>query len=425
MSIKKVFLCAFGILMLTAMTESCSKNDGEDNYYELSGEPDGEGKAYSDEAGVTGGGGEGGSQGGNTQAGIVTAGEWCDLQNWQFWSGLMLGEEYSPKSDYWKFYTNNRIALHVTDQSSKAVAGVPVKLMRETEDGQTVLWETVTDNHGWAECWVGLYQKETANANTLSVYIDGERMEQRPLICPWDSLKDEFCQTMDPIARRPINEYIITPRTSVKTSADIAFVVDATGSMGDEINFLKSDLVDIIGKAAAVRPSTTMRTAALFYRDKEDEYLTRHSDFTEDLSATAEFVNNQQADGGGDYPEAVHTALERMLQNLSWDQLARTRLAFLILDAPAHYETDVINSLHQSVQTCARMGIRLIPVAASGVDKNTEFMLRFFAIATGGTYVLITNDSGVGLDHIAATVGDYKVEQLNNLIIRLIDFYTE
>lgn len=425
MSIKKVFLCAFGILMLTAMTESCSKNVGEDNYYELSGEPDGEGKAYSDEAGVTGGGGEGGSQGGNTQAGIVTAGEWSDLQNWQFWSGLMLGEEYSPKSDYWKFYTNNRIALHVIDPSNNAVAGASVRLMRETEDGLAVLWETVTDNHGNAECWVGLYQKETADANTLSVYIDGERMEQRPLICPWDSLKDEFCQTMDPIARRPINEYIITPRTSVKPSADIAFVVDATGSMGDEINFLKSDLVDIIGKAAAVRPNTTMRTAALFYRDKEDEYLTRHSDFTEDLSATAEFVNNQQADGGGDYPEAVHTALERMLQNLSWDQHARTRLAFLILDAPAHYETDVINSLHQSVQTCARMGIRLIPVAASGVDKNTEFMLRFFAIATGGTYVFITNDSGVGLDHIAATVGDYKVEQLNNLIIRLIDFYTE
>jgi hypothetical protein len=250
-------------------------------------------------------------------------------------------------------------------------------------------------------------------------------MEQKPLICTWDSLEEDFCHTMETTRRRPINEYIITPQTTVKPSADIAFMVDATGSMGDEISFLKSDLVDIIGKAAAVRPSTTMRTAALFYRDTEDEYLTRHSDFTEDLSTTAKFVNEQEASGGGDYPEAVHTALERMLQNLSWDTQARTRLAFLILDAPAHYETDVITSLQQSVKTCARMGIRLIPVAASGVDKNTEFMLRFFAIATGGTYVFITNDSGVGLDHIAASVGDYKVEQLNNLIIRLIDFYTE
>ena len=184
-------------------------------------------------------------------------------------------------------------------------------------------------------------------------------------------------------------------------------------------------VVDIIGKAASVRPGTTMRTAALFYRDEGDEYLTRHSDFTKKLSETADFVNKQRADGGGDYPEAVHTALEKMLQNLSWNNRARTRLAFLVLDAPAHYETDVITSLQASVRTCARLGIRLIPVAASGVDKNTEFMLRFFAIATGGTYVFITNDSGVGLDHIAASVGDYKVEQLNDLIIRLIDQYTE
>ena len=64
-------------------------------------------------------------------------------------------------------------------------------------------------------------------------------------------------------------------------------------------------------------------------------------------------------------------------------------------------------------------------MAASGVDKNTEFMLRFFAIATGGTYVFLTNHSGVGLDHIAASVGDYEVEPLNSLIVRLIGEYTE
>lgn len=127
----------------------------------------------------------------------------------------------------------------------------------------------------------------------------------------------------------------------------------------------------------------------------------------------------------GEYPEAVHTALEKMLQQLSWNSKARTRLAFLILDAPAHYEQGIISSLQQSVKTCAKMGIRLIPVAASGVDKNTEFMLRFFAITTGGTYVFITDDSGVGYSHIKASVGDYKVEQLNNLIIRIIDYYTE
>ena len=67
----------------------------------------------------------------------------------------------------------------------------------------------------------------------------------------------------------------------------------------------------------------------------------------------------------------------------------------------------------------------MIPVAASGVDKDTEFMLRFFDLATGGTYVFLTDDSGIGNSHIKATVGDHKVEKLADLMVRLIKKYVE
>ena len=351
----------------------------------------------------------------NTEAGIVTAGEWNDLANWAFWSKLMAGNSFADKSGYWECYTNHRVAVEVTDGKGNALAGVPVVLVRTNDGKQSTLWETVTDNHGQANCWFSLWQKsERADANTLRVNIAGQLMDQKPVVCDWDSL-----------GQLTVNRYVCETAVAVKQQADIAFVVDATGSMADEIDFLKSDLKDIIGKVSSLRPGTTIRTSALFYRDEGDEYLTRHSDFTTEVSTTADFVNKQSADGGGDYPEAVHTALDRMLKDLSWDSSARTRLAFLILDAPAHHETDVIRSLQQSVQACAQRGIRLIPVSASGVDKNTEFMLRFYAIVTGGTYVFLTNDSGVGLSHIQATVGDYEVEQLNSLIIRLINHYTE
>ena len=362
---------------------------------------------------------------GNSQAGVITAGEWCDLAHWPYWSKLMLGDDFSDKSEYWQFFTNNRVAVAVTDQDGKALAGVSVKLQRVADDGQTAdIWETVTDNHGEANCWVGLCQKQTAAPTLLRISIDGRMMEGEPVVCPWDSLQGGD-PAVEMVSERYVNHYAIATQRTVRQQADIAFIVDATGSMGDEIDFLKNDLEDIITKTASVRPGTTMRTAALFYRDEGDEYLTRHSDFTENIDDTKAFVSKQEADGGDDYPEAVHTAMERMLQDLSWDSNARTRLAFLILDAPAHHETDVIRSLQWSVTQCARQGIRIIPVAASGVDKETEFMLRFFAITTGGTYVFITNDSGVGFDHIAASVGSYKVEQLNSLIVRLISHYTE
>ena len=418
------FLASLLMLALTCGITSCSEEgepgllDGDKSGYgydSLSGEG-----SYGDIADGIGGEapGEGSGENGNTQAGIVTAGEWCDLTHWAFWSGLMQDNDsvgFADKSDYWKFYTNNRVPVHVVDYEGKALAGISVKLLRKTSDGQATLWEAVTDNRGRAECWVGLYQKETANASTLRIAVDGNVMEGTPVICPWDSTAQQIA----------VNNYTVASAKPAKECADIAFIVDATGSMMDEINFLKSDLVDIINKASSVRPAMKMRTAALFYRDEGDEYVTRPSNFTELLDNTATFVSEQTADGGGDYPEAVHTALEQALQSLSWDTTAKTRLAFMLLDAPAHHENKVIESLQKSIRLFAANGIRLIPIAASGVDKNTEFMLRFFAIVTGGTYVFLTDDSHVGLSHIKASVGKYEVEQLNNLVIRLIGEYTE
>jgi len=381
-----------------------------DEGYSASSSADGYGKAGE----ASGGEAEETSSDENTQAGIVTAGEWCDLTHWDFWSKLMLGEEFSEKSDYWKFYTNNRIAVKVTDESGNALAGVNVKLLREGE-GTSTVWETVTDNHGEAECWLGIFQKTTATPEQLRISLNDKAMDGHPQVCPWDSLLQSV----------PVNEYILRRATAPAMQADIAFIVDATGSMADEINFLKQDLVDIISKVKSVREGMKIRTAALFYRDEGDDYLTRHHNFTDDVKKTADFVKKQQADGGGDYPEAVHSALERMLQDLSWSDNARTRLAFMLLDAPAHHQSDIIRSLQSSIQSCARQGIKVIPVAASGVDKNTEFMLRYFADATGGTYVFLTDHSGVGNSHIAASVGDYEVEQLNSLLIRLISAYTD
>ena len=52
-------------------------------------------------------------------------------------------------------------------------------------------------------------------------------------------------------------------------------------------------------------------------------------------------------------------------------------------------------------------------------------MLRFFEIVTGGTYVFLTDDSGIGYSHIEASVGDHDVEKLADLMIRLIKKYVE
>lgn len=355
------------------------------------------------------------SNGGNTSAGVLTAGEWNDLDNWNFWGNMMLSQDgdddggYYGYCPYWEFYPHDRVAVKVTNGGAPA-AGVKVEL---SVDGQRA-WTAVTDNLGEANLWPGLYQKSALAENAvLSISVGGEVQEEAPAVTHWTSEQTIY------------NSYEIASGGVSSRKADIAFIVDATGSMDDEIKFLKQDLQYIVSKVGASCPDVALRLAALFYRDEGDEYVTRSKNFTSDVKAVSTFIGEQRALGGGDYPEAVHTALEAGLQNLSWDESARSRIAFLILDAPAHHNDKVISSLHTSMENYARNGIKIIPVAASGVDKNTEFMSRFFALSTSGTYVFLTDDSGVGGSHIEPSVGEYKVETLNELIIRLIVKYIQ
>lgn len=343
-------------------------------------------------------------------SGLLTAGEWNDLDNWGFWVDLLNENNYYEKLNYWRFFPKKLVAVKVIDKNKVGVANVPVLLL----NGKKVEFATKTDNAGYAYCWIGLFDKTYSNvkSNDLMLIVDGNVINGQLKLTTRSSQKLNMNIVVDKEARR------------AKAKADVAFIVDATGSMSDEIKFLKSDLSYIIEQASS-ESNIPLRTAALFYRDEGDAYLTRHDDFNDDVSQTQEFVSKQNANGGGDYPEAVHSALEASLQDLSWDEGARARIAFLILDAPAHYEEDIIKSLQNSIYLYAKNGIKLIPVAASGVNKDTEFMLRFFDLATGGTYAFLTDDSGIGNSHIKASVGNYKVERLADLMVRLIKKYVE
>lgn len=351
--------------------------------------------------------------GGNSLAGVVTAGEWNDLDNWDFWNGLMDGqkeENFYSYLNYWSLYTDTRFAVTVVDAAGVPVCGAKVELF--VNESQKPSWTAVSDNNGSAELWYNIGSSvDNEEVKTFTAAVNGAKLTE-PLIPTYGSAEQVSMNTL------------IAEQVTTRNSADIAFIVDATGSMSDEIDFLKDDLLNIIQRASSVTDKQ-IRTAALFYRDEGDEYVTKVEDFNTDPEKTLKFIRKQNAGGGGDYPEAVHTALEEALQDLSWGEDNYARVAFLLLDAPPHYQQDVISSLQKSIKLYAANGIKIIPIAASGVDKNTEFILRLMAIFTDGTYTFITNHSGVGDDHIIPTIGQYQVEQMNDLIVRLIEKYTE
>lgn len=349
-----------------------------------------------------------GGNGNGSNAGVITAGEWNDLDNWDFWNELINGqthEEYYGYIQHWGLYTDGRFPITVLDTEDKPVCGATVELF--ADGAEQPVWTAVSDNNGSAELWYGICsENKNTGSHTFTVKVNGSIVAE-------------------PVSPATMNTIRVTDAPDPKKSVDIAFIVDATGSMGDEITFLKDDLMNILNQVMASQSDKSFRTAALFYRDEKDEYLTRYENFSSNPASTLDFIKKQQAMGGGDYPEAVHTALENAIQSLSWEEGNYARLAFLILDAPPHHTDKILDSIHSSIGLYASKGIKIIPVAASGVDKSTEFLLRLMAMMTDGTYVFITNDSGVGNDHIIPTVGAYQVEHLNALMIRLIEKYSE
>ena len=343
------------------------------------------------------GGSASGVPGGNTSppAGQITAGEWRDLNEWNFWIGLQKNDDWKASRTTWGLSTDYRYPVQVVDRNNLPVVDALATLYDQQE---TVLWQSRTDAQGMAELW------SSNSATSVAVEYQGQTTRLSEVV----SFTQGKTMVTLPISR------------SCPDQIDLLFAVDATGSMGDELEYLKSELTDVI---ARIEPTAGVRLSAVFYRDQGDEYVVRSFPFTSESSRMIENIRNQSANGGGDTPEAVHSALEEAITQMKWSERATARLLFLLLDAPPHQDDQVKQQLQALIPLASQKGIRIIPISASGIDKPTEFLLRLMAILTQGTYVFVTDDSGIGNDHLEPTVGEYEVELLNDLLVRLINAY--
>lgn len=348
--------------------------------------------------GVTTGTGDWGSgnPNGEFEPGTLTAGEWSDLENWDFWNELLSNQEYYEDVNRWGLKEIERYGFLVTDDQDRPVANAEISLIID----QVEVWKNKTDSKGKASLWSDL---DLGDAR--AIFRIGNVEEELMGV-----VKHE-----DGINELQLNTTIANPRVM-----DIYFAVDCTGSMTDEIDYLKAELIHVIEQIRLNNAGLEMRFGSVFYRDEGDDYVTRDFDFTTDEGSLIDFIKDQQAMGGGDFPEAVHSALNVAITQNNWNQDASSRILFLLLDAPPHYTQEVISDLEDNLIKAAEDGIKIIPITASGIDKSTEFLMRSFAILTNGTYVFITDDSGVGGDHLEPTIGDYEVEKLNDLLIRLV-----
>ena len=138
-----------------------------------------------------------------------------------------------------------------------------------------ILWTAVTDADGDAYLFYNVNHSVSSSMEALipsSIQVtapDGKRMTHQ-----LQGNETEVVLALDTAA--------------AVTKLDVMFMIDTTGSMGDELEYLKAETGDVIRRVAS-ESNVSVRTSVNFYRDKGDEYELRYFDFRSDVEECVAF----------------------------------------------------------------------------------------------------------------------------------------
>ena len=123
----------------------------------------------------------------------------------------------------------------------------------------------------------------------------------------------------------------LVTETGQKTSLDLLFIMDLTGSMGPYLNETKENLMYIINEIIYQSPGISINLGFIGYRDVGEVY---HAfDFTQNYTDIQNEISELEASGGKDLPEDVAWAFESALE-MNWTSNAK--FIVFIADAPGH-----------------------------------------------------------------------------------------
>ena len=155
----------------------------------------------------------------------------------------------------------------------------------------------------------------------------------------------------------------------IKTSLDLLFIIDVTGSMGPYINEVKIKLIEIMTRIIDQSPGIDINLGFIAYRDKREPYT--DIEFTQNHNNVKNQIEKIRASGGGDLPEDVSFALKAAL-NKTWSSNAK--FIVFVTDAPSHGEKDI----EESIEKLAKNNISMFWNIADDMKTNIERLKNDF-----------------------------------------------
>lgn len=340
------------------------------------------------------------------QSGLLTAGSFDDVEKFGDYMDFLRRSPHQVQQCQLPLPpATQQTIISVTDLDGKPLGNVRC-VVKQTVAGQTerVLLDRKTASDGRVMLLSDGTHCQTQQSQPLHLLVFHDNQSEA-VIDEFRDIDRQWCVTLQ-------NVQSILP-----TQLDLALVVDTTGSMGDELDYLKTEIDSIAASVKHMFPNIDQRFALITYRDNGDEYVCRSFDFTGSLSEFRRNLDAQSARGGGDLPEAMDVALQSAGQ-LTWRDANTARVLFLVGDAPPH-SRDAGRAM-TAITGLSELGVRIFPVGASGVDKSAEVILRTASLLSMGQYLFLTDHSGVGNPHATPDVPKFAVERLDRLMLRMI-----
>lgn len=335
----------------------------------------------------------------------VRAGEWDDNANHREFQRWLATESQHP---FQPVDTSSRQFLVVRDADGKAVPRCPVKV----EDGRGRSIKLTTTASGRALLFP---VAEGLTGSTMRATADCQNAKSTVV---FSTAQSDGVVDLKLGARRALPDV---------RDVDIAFILDTTGSMAEEIAAVKATIQKVASSLNGA--NIRVRIGMVEYKDRTDPFVTKVYPMTRDLGSFSKQVATVGASGGGDTPEDAVAGLHAGLTKLDWGGQALIKLAFLIGDAPPHLDYQDGPNYVSDMRDAASRGIQVFTVAASGMDDLGQVVWRQVAQYTGASSLFVlrggagpqSTGGGDPKSSCGGTQTNFRSGNLDGLILQRIE----
>ena len=172
----------------------------------------------------------------------------------------------------------------------------------------------------------GSYQADTQH-DSATVIVSKNSQSHKATFPLGDGSRTLWQQTLD---------HTVGSQTQVQL--DVVYLIDATGSMDDEIHVLKETLDAVAADITQSAANVSLRMGMVAYRDRGDAFITKKYPLTSDIDQLRQQIQDLSANGGGDHQESLNEGLHEAISHMDWRGSNTVKLVFLIADAGPHLD---------------------------------------------------------------------------------------